>query len=345
MYRKELIIDKDFLDNLYIEQDSYSDLHKDLEKFFNKIQDFDLVINMKDFHEFEKELNSNPLWELIIDLAAPLLIYKPNLIEEIFNKDFYNDNTPFKLFFLSLETEKCSELVRKYGYEYICPANIDDRWKIYSSIRPDLKRKVTKDKKLQDLYRFDSWAVLAKYAHPIHSIVIFDRYILVDEPKRRLSENLFPMLKEFTKYTCTDCKLNITIITQKIGSEQLNIAYDTVNNYLKRLDIKHFRLNIIIHDKHLYPPGLNGLHSRRIYTNYFMIKSDDSFTYFQPGGRINNTSDIEFEFIFNNFEWQSMSKDLSDLSKYVHNLKLKSKTLEIIDKPYFPDAKNRLLEL
>ena len=106
-----------------------------------------------------------------------------------------------------------------------------------------------------------------------------------------------------------------------------------------------FHLSLIEYDKAYKPDNSPSLNFRRIYTNYFMIKSDKSYTYFNPRGKINENTDIVFNFVFYQNMPGFVKNELRDISEYLRRLEnsedqgyVKARTR------FFPDKKNRLLD-
>jgi len=316
MLKKEIIIDKSFLDKFVDIYDSENDLHTDFKSFLKKVRDFDLIINYPNRDEFEEAVLTNPILELIIDTKPPEIKYRENLLEELFSLDFYDKTSPIKIFMVELSSEECSNLSEKFGFEYISTNNIGDRWKIYSSNRNDWKMKVTKNETISDEIKFDSWNKLSKFCHPLHSIVILDRYILTNKQNQQVKDNLFPLLKTLTSFSCKDQTLNLTIITEKLYNSIEKVHLDVMNYIENELKLT-CHLNIIKNEKSFNPRDFEDLHPRRIFTNYFTINPDNSFNFFKPGGKVNANTKLYFEFIYSNYEWQSYLQDISDISKYL----------------------------
>ena len=65
--RKVLIMDNQFIDDLFLTQDD-NDTRKDLFEFLiNDYSGYHLICNFKNEIEYQKALNENPIWEIIID--------------------------------------------------------------------------------------------------------------------------------------------------------------------------------------------------------------------------------------------------------------------------------------
>lgn len=342
--KKEIIIDKSFLDKFITIYDSENELHTDFKSFLKKVRDFDLIINLPNQDEFEKAISNNSLLEQLVDPSKPFeKKFKKDILTELVSIDFYKNSSPIKIFMVELSSEECSQLSEKFGFEYLSSSNISDRWRIYSSTREDYKMKVTKDQDFNSEIRFDSWNKLNNFNHPVHSIIIDDHYILTNNSNQQLKDNLYPLIKKLTKNCCKNRVLHLTIITEKLYAPIDKVYEDLRFIFDKDLGL-NYHFNIILHNKSMYPSNFEDLKWRRIYTNYFIIKSDKSFNFFKQNGSINQKSDIAFEFIFNKYEWLSFKKDIVDIRRYISKVDNRPAigTCKEI-KNYFRDKENRLI--
>jgi hypothetical protein len=133
---------------------------------------------------------------------------------------------------------------------------------------------------------FNSWSSLAKYSHPFYDVIILDRYILkVDEAT--FKKNLIELLSHF--HQDKNCKINIVLFTLKQPTYTWNFAKikklisDVV--LLKTGHAPNFTL-IWSNDQN------KARHDRHIMTNYYWLKSGDSFNYFlATTGALKTTGD------------------------------------------------------
>lgn len=341
--RKEIIIDKSFLDKFITIYDPDNELHSDFKSFLKKVRDFDLIINYPDQQEFEKAIINNPILDLITDTKSFERKFSENLLTDMYSIEFYDNSSPIKIFMVELSSEECSQLSQKFGYEYLSTYNMSDRWKTYSSTRNDWKMKVTQNNSIADELKFDSWEKLSKFCHPLHSILILDRYILANKTNQQIKDNLFPLLKELTRLSCKEYVLNLTIITEKLYTSIENV-HEVVKSFIENVLKLNCNLNIIINDRSFNPLDFEDLHPRRIFTNYFTINPDNSFNFFKSNKRVNANTKLYFEFIFNNYEWQSFKQDIGDIATYLKKVEHRPAigTCKEI-KNYYKDKENRLI--
>ena len=317
----KLYIDKDFLDNFFICYSEKNIYHSDIVKFFKKIKGFNLVINFKDFEEFEICCIENPLLEYLINETVPEITFNPDLKSQILDMDFYEkDKYPFKLFFIEKSEEENEKLIYDFGYEYISTQNMEDRWANYLSDREDFKLKVTKDKEYPEELKFDSYEKIKKYKHPINAILFFDLYMLSNTKNQQIDDNFIQLLKSLVDFIPNKTSIDIQIVTEKFHLEIKKLKGQLEKKIGEFIPIEKFNLSIIRHSKKHYPKNLQGLKPRRIYTNYFTFASDDRFTYFKPNGGVNKLSTFWADFNFNYVNWLSTSKDLKEINLYKSKL-------------------------
>ncbi|MDZ7740204.1 MAG: hypothetical protein U5Q03_00125 [Bacteroidota bacterium] len=312
-----MILDREFIDNFFISYDRENDTHTDFFEFLRLVINFELVINIPDFDTLEDAARENPLIRFLTQ-KVPKVVFEKNLNKKITDESFLKADAPVKLFLVENGFEDCEEKLSINGFEIFNNRVLIEKWGKYSKKLKPHKFKVTKSKSLPKDYKFDSWEKIKEFTHPIHSIVIFDRYILKNTSNQKIRDNLVPLLKSLLHASHDGQKIHVTIITvikDKYGKPAFNLKNISSEIILElKKDIKaDLQLDIIGYEKAFEPKDISGLKSRRIYTNYFIVKSDDSFNYFKPNGGINNRSDIEFEFLFDNFSFSSFTEDMYDL--------------------------------
>lgn len=336
--RRRLVIDKEFLDKFLISYQEDNPEHVDLRKFFKKIRDFELLINVNDLDDLKIAADNNPLLEELIDTKPPATICNPGLVESIGKNSFFEEQPPYTLFFI--ESGNDEQAILRAGYENINSFNLCEKWKIYCSVREDLKRKVTKDRDVPKNLRFDSWTDLKQFAHPVHSIFIFDRYILADKSNQRIMDNLLPLLKNLLNISSSSKPVEITIISQ---CDDLMKEFKKLKDMLS-MELKvPFHLNLYKHDKSYYPRNFEGLHFRRVFTNYFTLKPDDSFNFFKRNGDVNNIAEISILFSFNNADWVMTKSDLQHLKDYISEIERLSAQNAVLDKVMVKEGPLRLI--
>ena len=334
-------MDKEFIDNFFINYSKENIYHVDLQKFFKKLKGYRLVMNYNNLDEFEKGVLENPFLEMLINEFAPEINFVPDLMDKLTNIDFYIvDNYPFKLFFVEGSEKTNTKASLNFGYEFISSSEIDKKWKNYYSERNDKKMKVTKNKKYPEELRFDSYEKLKNFSHPLNSIIIIDRYVLINSKgTQEITDNLIPLLKNLINNIPEKLNIELMILTRKFDTDLISTWKFLMKKIRKTFPDIEIKVGIVRDEKKLYPKGHHGIHGRRIITNYFTIFSEDSFTFFNSNGSTKAVSDIRFAFNFETNNWQALQFELSEVRDYIDKLK----EYDNDDLTYYNTKKNRLL--
>ena len=133
---------------------------------------------------------------------------------------------------------------------------------------------------------FPNWDVFAKYNHPFYDLLILDRYILkVDEAT--LKKNIIELLNQF--HTDKKSAINIVLFTLKEAATSWKFK-----------EIKNMVVDIIFKKTKITPNFTlvwsndvkTARHDRHIISNYYWLKSGDSFNYFLAStGAVRTTGD------------------------------------------------------
>jgi hypothetical protein len=320
----ELYIDKNFLNAFFVNIKSIDERYSsDIQSFFSSVRNFDLLTNYSNWEELKE--TQNVLIRSLVNTKVPnKIIYGFELSAKtgLKEKDFILNDSPFKLFFIE---DDCSRLTNRLGYDAISSSTINNRWRIYYSKREEIKMVVTEDPSVSETQRFDSWKKLKQFNHPIHSIVIFDKYILCDKSNQKLKNNLFPLLANLIRSSPSANLLDVVIVTQSVPNVP-NILEDLHQKISQKLATitngKNFSLKIVLYSKQNKTRNSQGLKARRIYTNYFVVSADDSFLFFNERDKAeNNLTNIEFEFLFKPSTFIWVSKELKEIKNYLSLIK------------------------
>jgi hypothetical protein len=335
----EIVITKEFLQDFFIGLDDTNIYHIDFKKFLTaQIKNINLVTNISDLEELEKLSEKNPLWELIIDRGLDNIDYKPNLINELQNHQLHQSGYPIKLFCVNIDKNACSSLTEKFGYEFLCFENIDERWKIYFSDREDYNLPIDSISNP----RFDNWQKLQDFAHPINSIVIFDKY-LFSELKQNgaqqwsTEDNLFQIFKNLIKDAENEIPLSVTIIIDHqhiklagvtnlgVQSNKLLFLKQKIESFFAQNYSKlKINISIIHYDKSKH--STEKEHGRGIYTNYYYIFIEQGINILNCSNSIINNSHVSFFFplryIYKNIalsKLRNFQTYIKDINNYVNS--------------------------
>ena len=340
----EIFLDKDFVKEFPKGISTFDkELTEDYFRFLRRLRKIRIKTNLT-WDEFEHELrrNKNIILANFINLNPQEFVFNAHLDLSI---DPIREISAFSLLFA--EDEDAVSYYNGWGFECICSRNFNNKWSIYSGSRPDRCMKVTNKSDIPDIIHFTSYNKIRNFRHPIHALIIFDLYILGDKDNQRMRDNLFPLLKNLLILPSKNQTIDLMIITKfnEFIPEDIKEKYDQINNFLNEtFDDVRIHLSLIEYSKKHKPYDDASLKARRIYTNYLLVKSDDSFTYFRPGGKINNTTDIEFNFVFYSLNPEFVMSELKSIKSYVD--KVPAKVPYAPNKHrvlFYPDKRNRLL--
>lgn len=338
---KSLITDNNFLQNLFVEYDCGNFEIDNLYNFLSKeLYGFNLIIDIASVEDYEKESLENPILELLLDRILEIR-FIANLNENIEKDVFYENLSEFNLFFLSKSIEECEKLIETRGYLYLCNDNIKEKWSIFDKCKEGVKLKVTKSQIIPTELKFDCWTKLEEFNFPSTAYVIFDRYILADKANQKMEKNLLPLLEQLFVKNQFKGKRYLTIIAEELPNNiKLEIRHLYISKWFFEKGI-NVDLNIIRYNKVFWKK--EGLHSRRIFSNYLHIKSDDSFNYFKNNGLINNDTDIQMCFSLNKNNNYFFRKELNDMKDYVLGIENQSRINDVnYNDLYFPNKINPL---
>lgn len=310
-----------YLDNDFIVKFSsiYNSKNKILLNFINFLESLGptVIYTNLENSEIDRIVNSEndctqPLWEILVSNYPKI---KGGIDPKFFIEDeMINDGNAFKLFFLDVSINNCSELRSKFGFAFFCVQDIESQWKAFyfGHDRDDLVLPITDSIKCNP--KFDSWKILEKFNFPINSILIVDPYILSE--KAKIKNNLVGILKVLSQKLPENSIVEIVVVA--IDDEKSNEAWEA------KWEILQDELRLITETKnklsfalYRYPKNLND-HCRFILTNYWYIKSGDSFNYFTEKGllRIVN-DDISFMPTFLKRTNNVLIERLNDVKTYI----------------------------
>ncbi|MBP6872886.1 MAG: hypothetical protein KBC43_12825 [Bacteroidales bacterium] len=327
------------MDNFITIYNNENPEHVDLRRFLKTIRNFELVIDVSDLDELFSVIKSNPLLEELIDSKPPHVIFDKEILIKINIDSFLSSQPPFTLFFS--DGQNVYSRTFRFGFETISTENLGDRWHCYRADRDDRNRKVTLKDNVPDNLKFDNWSVLKSFTHPVQSILIFDKYILSDKSTTRIIDNLIPLIKNLIYNGSVNKTVDITIISE---STDLKKDFEKIKKMLTAEIKIPFILNLVKHHKSFYPRHFEGLHFRRVFTNYCCIKPDDSLNFFKPDGKVNNTADITILFSLHELNWTMICSDLQDIKEYITKVESLSQANGILETAIIREGKVTLID-
>jgi len=318
----ELVIDKVFLttftDNINTIENK---LHRDFVDFLEySASPLILYTDIEKEETDQLKLNgkTNPLLEKLTN-SKSVQIKNCNVKDLIYNESFLLNGSLFKFFFVSESESSCIYLRNKYGYEFICISNFEERWKYYYfnlKDRIELEMNVTSDVNIYP--RFESWSEFRKFSHPLISFIIFDPFLL--ENKELIEPNIVNLLKVFLENLCSDQSIEIILITtdskRGLPDKSWQEMYDLIYNSIKELLPNKTQFVLL-----KYPKNIPD-HARGIFTNYWYIKSSSSFNYFDKRGKLTSVNDdIQFKMLFYKSTINFIQARISEIINFINKSK------------------------
>jgi hypothetical protein len=138
------------------------------------------------------------------------------------------------------------------------------------------------------------WDNMKRYlAQPLHSLVIIDNYLLANYAA--MLNNLFRVLSAMLSGRKLTREIHIAIFTNQLyldrnkNTETLDNIHRKISNYIRHdLSIKSFNLCLV-------KITSQENHDRHIFTNCYVFRSGNSFSYFDKNGQVflNSTTDFD----------------------------------------------------
>jgi len=349
----ELFLDKEFANNYHLafndKKDEYvEDFQND---FIKKIQKLKLISNYLDKEDLMNQAKDNPLLELLIE-RIPKLVFSGDLLNEINSKEFPDTGSPFKLILTGQKTEICDFRRKRFGLEYLTPANLSERWQLYYTRRSDINRKTTSDPAIPDEQRFDSWDKIKSFVHPLNSIILIDKYLLKWKTKKEfdkdIKNNILPIFNNLLLGGANETPIEIMIVSEfeePSQKDKVELSQITLETRIKENTMKIIHLNILAYKKSS-SNNITPIHDRVIITNYFYIESGAGFKIFDNNGfrvTIETNTEIKFRSILNIQNVFSAFLDLKQLGIYCQKKENDSGRLDYVN--FYPSKTNRLMNI
>lgn len=130
------------------------------------------------------------------------------------------------------------------------------------------------------------WEGLGIIPQPCNAMIISDNYLLSN--KWNIDNTILPILNVFLPKDELEIRFDLTIFSSKfyinpnddsLTIQEIEKVFDALLNKIDiNLNLRNINLTIV-------QKKLNEFHDRHIYTNNFVLKSGNSFTYFGRGGK------------------------------------------------------------
>jgi hypothetical protein len=348
----ELFLDKEFANKFHLAYMGEEVYVNDFQNYFLKtIKKITLISNYLDFEDLKNHAKENPFLELIVECTSKLF-YHADLLNEINSKEFPDTGSPFKLILIGQKAEICDYRRKRFGFEYLSPTNLSERWRLYYSRRPDINRKTTDDIEIPTDQRFDSWGKIKSFKHPLNSIVLIDKFLLKWKSKieleKDIKDNIFPIFNNLLVEAANETPIEIMIVSEfeePLQKDKVILSQSILETLFKEKTNKAICLNILAYKK--TSSDLNKpIHDRIIITNYFYIESGAGFKIFDNKGfreTIETNTEIKFRSILNIQNIFSAFFDLKQLGLYCKKKENDPGRPDFLN--FYPSKTNRLLNI
>ena len=312
----QLIIETGFLEE-FVKAENKDFWYADFFRFLTeKAIGFYMTINVADEAALRIARKENPLISEILHHTA-IVEYLPSLSLEIEQPSFYTRNSVFKLFCTTKTDVECKDLQEKYGYMYLNINTLKDKWALFQSDRDDASLAIDTTSNP----RFDNWAAIQAFKHPIRSMIISDLYLLDNsqtpptdpnkvDKTQPLDKNLYPLLLNLLEDVALENPLELLLLVKKSAIDTQNrIPFLPAfpNNKLQKMgkEIETFfqdnftklKVNLtIVHYTGSLQPNEKE-HDRGIYTNYFFFEIGAGINLFNSSNQLRNRSTLNTHFL------------------------------------------------
>jgi hypothetical protein len=356
-----LIVEKEFIQQLSLDNMNAQYQDELLEYLQNKIYGFHLICDITDVNEFVELSSINPIWKALADKNICFAFVDRCDLEKI------NENNEITHALILLSDKNETSIYLEYEGFIIKPGTLDEAW---SEIKKKINSRplsVTKSNIIHENEKFDSWKCLETVVSPVRDLIIFDKHILDDKDDQNMSDNLLELLTVLLGKSSNQInKKHITIISEfernikNITSKELTTDAKTlferihkrIEDHLEANGITNFELNLIRHHKSKYPDRtilgekFEGFHGRYIISNYFRLRCDNSFNFFKRNGNINSDTELTISFTLLNAKRSKQYKDLIDFKSYINRVENDENSYQTEPRRtmFYPNKNNPLID-
>lgn len=239
----------------------------------------ELVIDI-DKTDFIELALKNPIYKQLLKNSvsggSKIQHWKEHIID--IEKDNRYEDFPTALFLLDRTEAYCNQKIKEYGLIFLNGEN-------YKSFTKNLfflsDVQVKTNKKRSDI---SEWSDFRRLTHPMNSLILTDNFILSD--KLDISINLIPLLDALLPDKLNKCKFQLMIITKEMDPPTFNTRYAEVLNQIGKLN-RNYEIEFS-----LITASIGKTHDRRIFTNYSLLESNNSFTYFDADGKVKKNTTL-----------------------------------------------------
>jgi len=296
----ELYIDKEFLDNFYLD---YNDkpIQEIVKKIFIEYGQKRVFVNY-DAANFEKLENENEFFALISNIIPPTPVN--SIKEHLFSKSDFRQTIVFSNY-----NEEWLEDIESKGALCFCFENFEEKIK---NIIDQLHFRIDLSESFTD------WNFLSKFHFlDFNTITISDRYILSDKDNQKIDDNLIPVLKSFFSNKKTEIKIDILTKELNAISSSDNHKKEKAKKIINKLNRvfanSKAKFNIIMNDF----PSHYVMHDRSIATNFSLLECGKGFNLIPFKA---SDSEIRSETIFDKYTYNRLKNIQQKQKEYTRKL-------------------------
>jgi|TARA_R110002096_G_scaffold397632_1_gene593517 hypothetical protein len=296
----ELYIDKEFLDNFYLD---YNDkpIQEIVKKIFIEYGEKRVFVNY-DAANFEKLENENEFFALISNIIPPTPVN--SIKEHLFSKSDFRQTIVFSNY-----NEEWLKDIESKGALCFCFENFEEKIK---NIIDQLHFRIDLSESFTD------WNFLSKFHFlDFNTITISDRYILSDKDNQKIDDNLIPVLKSFFSNKKTEIKIDILTKELNAISSSDNHKKEKAKKIINKLNRvfanSKAKFNIIMNDF----PSHYVMHDRSIATNFSLLECGKGFNLIPFKA---SDSEIRSETIFDKYTYNRLKNIQQKQKEYTRKL-------------------------
>lgn len=297
----ELYIEKEFLDNFYLDY-SHQPIQERVKKIFIEYGEKRVFVDY-DAENFEKLENENEFFALISNIIPPTPVN--SIKEHLFSKSDFNQTIVF-----TNNKEEWFEDVENKGALCFCFENFENKIK---NIIDQLHFRIDLSKSFTD------WNFLNKFHFlDFNTVTISDRYILSDKDNQKIDDNLIPVLKSF--FSDKKAEIKIDILTKELNaiSSSDNHKKEKAKKIITKLNrvfaSSKAKFSIIMNDF----PSQFVMHDRSIATNFSLLECGEGFNLIPFKA---SNSEIRSETIFDKYTYMRLKNIQQKQKEYTNKLK------------------------
>jgi hypothetical protein len=276
-----------------------------LQHWFNLISKYSELILDSSETDFFELAKSNPILKQLLKNSqtggSKLICWKNHQVDLIEGNRF--EDFPTALFLLNRDEDCCKQMTQSYGLIFLN----GETYKSFTGklfLLSDVQVKTNSDR--SDI---TAWSDFKQLTHPMNSLILTDNFILKDQSD--ISANLIPLLDALMPDELSNCNFQLMIITQEMESSLFNSRYSEVKNKISLLG-RNYEMEFS-----LITAAIGKTHDRRIFTNYGLLESNNSFTYFNAAGKVkkNTTMHLFPSFLVASGNDLMLNKNLNTLAE------------------------------